>query len=290
MKPKNLLFTTADMWRGECLSALGHPTVKTPNIDALASDGVLFRNHFAQCAPCGPGRASIHTGMYLQNHRSVQNGVPLDARHTNIALEMRKLGYDPTLVGYTDITPDPRLYAPRDPALRTYEGILPGFNRFVAMHSKAFPEPWARWLQKRGYELPENLSDLYHECVEGYPGVEERGKPYAPARYSKEESDTAFVTDQALQLIKIPDRTPWFLHVSYMRPHPPFMAPEPYNRMYHPDEVPRFKKASSIEEEAQQHPYLAYLLKRNRKKMSKYPGGEKVMRLICRISADLKLL
>ncbi len=48
MKPKNLLFITADQWRGECLSALDHPTVKTPHLDALASEGVLFKNHYAQ--------------------------------------------------------------------------------------------------------------------------------------------------------------------------------------------------------------------------------------------------
>ncbi|GAI94183.1 unnamed protein product [marine sediment metagenome] len=95
MKEKNFLFITADQWRAECLSVLGHPTVKTPNLDALAADGVLFRNHFAQCIPCGPSRASIFTGMYLQNHRSLENGTPLDARHTNIALEFKKLGYNP---------------------------------------------------------------------------------------------------------------------------------------------------------------------------------------------------
>ncbi|MBD3666354.1 MAG: sulfatase-like hydrolase/transferase, partial [Kangiella sp.] len=41
-KPLNVLFITADQWRGDCLSALGHPAVKTPNLDALAADGVLF--------------------------------------------------------------------------------------------------------------------------------------------------------------------------------------------------------------------------------------------------------
>ena len=51
------------------------------------------------------------------NHRSVKNGTPLDSRHTNIALEARKAGFDPTLFGYTDSCPDPRRYAADDPAL-----------------------------------------------------------------------------------------------------------------------------------------------------------------------------
>jgi arylsulfatase A-like enzyme len=75
----NVLFVTADQWRAECLSALGHPCLRTPNLDRLAAGGTLFSRHFAQATPCGPSRASIHTGMYAMNHRSVTNGTPLDA-------------------------------------------------------------------------------------------------------------------------------------------------------------------------------------------------------------------
>ncbi|HET9060982.1 MAG TPA: sulfatase-like hydrolase/transferase, partial [Acidimicrobiales bacterium] len=86
---RNVLFITVDQWRGDCLSALGHPLVRTPNLDAVARNGVLFANHWANAAPCGPSRACLYTGMYMQNHRSVMNGTPLDARFTNIALEAR---------------------------------------------------------------------------------------------------------------------------------------------------------------------------------------------------------
>ena len=79
-EPLNVLFITADQWRGDCLSALGHPCLKTPNLDRLAAEGTLFARHYAQATPCGPSRASLYTGMYLQNHRSVVNGAPLDAR------------------------------------------------------------------------------------------------------------------------------------------------------------------------------------------------------------------
>ncbi len=220
--------------------------------------------------------------MYLQNHRSVQNGVPLDARHTNIALEMRKLGYAPVLAGYTDITPDPRLYAPHDPVLKTYEGILPGFHRVLAMPSTSFPEPWARWLEEQGFPLPAKLRKLYYNQVDNYPGAKDRGVTYAPAIYPKDKSDTAFITDLAVKFLHQPDSRPWFLHLSYLRPHPPYLAPEPYNRMYHPDEVPAFRKAKSLEEEAQQHPYLALLLEQNmrrgRYRAKKLPRDKKTLR------------
>ncbi len=58
-KRPNVLLISADQWRGDCLSAVGHPTAKTPNVDALAHDGVLFRRHFAGAAPCSPARATL---------------------------------------------------------------------------------------------------------------------------------------------------------------------------------------------------------------------------------------
>ncbi len=85
----NVLFVTADQWRGDCLSCLGHPAVRTPNLDRLAADGVLFERHFAQATPCGPSRASLHTGLYALNHRSITNGTPLDARHKTLASLVR---------------------------------------------------------------------------------------------------------------------------------------------------------------------------------------------------------
>ena len=101
----NILFITADQWRGDCLSLLGH-RVQTPNLDALAAEGTLFERHFANAVPCGPSRASLHTGMYLQNHRSGTNGTPLDHRFDNWANQLRSIGYTPSLFGYTDTALD----------------------------------------------------------------------------------------------------------------------------------------------------------------------------------------
>lgn len=108
----NVLLITCDQWRGDCLSAAGHPTVETPNADALAREGVMFARHFAGAAPCSPARACLYTGLYQMNNRVCRNGTPLDARHDNLALAARRLGYEPTLFGYTDVAPDPRLHAP----------------------------------------------------------------------------------------------------------------------------------------------------------------------------------
>ena len=153
-KRPNVLLICADQWRADCISALGHKNVRTPNLDALMKESVTFTNHYGQCTPCGPSRTSLLTGMYLMNHRSGRNGTPLDARHTNLALEARKLGYDPALFGYTDTTPDPRKMHPNDPALTAYdEGIIPGFS--VPLHLPEDMGKWVSHLIALGYDLPE---------------------------------------------------------------------------------------------------------------------------------------
>lgn len=257
---RNLLFITADQWRGDCLAAEGHPTLRTPNLDALAGEGVRFRNHFAQAAPCGPSRASLHTGMYLQNHRSATNGTPLDARHTNWALELRRHGHDPVLFGYTDTSPDPRTLPADHPRLTSYEGLLPGLRPVVEMGTD--PDAWADWLRERGYALPERSIELYTRkaAVREW----EHGGP-APAPLldiPAEHHDTAFMVGSVMDYVRECGDRPWCVHLSLLRPHPPWIAPAPYNALYDPAAAPGFKRAASIEAEAGQHPWLAFQLGR----------------------------
>lgn len=244
--PGNVLYITVDQWRGDCLSAVGHPVVRTPNLDRLASQGVLFRRHYAQAAPCGPSRASLHTGTYLMNHRCVLNGTPLDARFTNLALEARAIGYDPVLFGYTDASPDPRELAPDDPRLRTYEGVLPGFRAVLDLPEHL--RPWGEWLRERGYDVPDDVRAMY-EPVSDEPG--------APVAYRAEHSEAAFLTGEVLRYVDEQGGAPWFVHAAYIRPHPPFVAPEPFNTMFDPASVPLPVRRPTYEEEGAVHPLLA---------------------------------
>lgn len=255
----NILFVTADQWRGECIGRLGH-MVRTPNLDALAADGVLFRRHFASAAPCGPSRACLLTGMYLMNHRSGTNGTPLDARFTNIALEARKIGYAPALFGYTDTSLDPRTRPAGDPALATYENVLPGFD--AAVYLPEDPKAWLKWLRAKGVATPADDFDIYLP-VDNYPGAEGKGPSYPPPAYGAEESSTAFLAGEVLSYIEEKGDQPWFVHLSWLRPHPPWIAPEPYNTMYDAADVPGFIRRETREMEGEQHPWLAFQTERS---------------------------
>ncbi|MDQ6435340.1 alkaline phosphatase family protein [Mesorhizobium sp. LHD-90] len=256
----NILLICADQWRADCISALGHPNVKTPNLDALAREGVLFRNHFGQCTPCGPSRTSLLTGLYLMNHRSGKNGTPLDARHTNIALEARKAGYDPSLFGYTDNSVDPRGKHPNDPALTAYdEGVLPGFR--APLHLPEDMGDWVAELIKNGYDFPNGRDDVFRP-KKGFEKPADRGFRYIPTEFPAEESETAYLTDEFLKWLLVREQKPWFAHFVFFRPHPPLIAPVPYNDAVHPAEVEFPHRAATHEAEAAQHPMLAYEISR----------------------------
>ena len=260
----NVLIITADQFRASAMSCTGgSAVVRTPALDRLAADGVRFSRHYTQGTPCHPGRASLHTGMYAMNSRAVGNHTPIDSRFTNWALELRKLGYDPTLVGYSDHPNDPRTIHHRDPVFQTNDGgPLPGITPYLPWQFMADkPQAWANWLRTLGYDVDDSVWD--YAPVPGGPGEREDPDTLAaghsnPAFYAAEHSDTAFCVGKALECIEtVAGRQPWALHLSLLRPHPPWLAPEPYNRMYHPDELePPHRHPDGPEAERAVHPYL----------------------------------
>jgi len=250
--------------------------VKTPNADALAAEGVLFQQHYGGAAPCSPARACLYTGLYQMNNRVCRNGTPLDARHGNIALSARSLGYDPTLFGYTDVSLDPRTLAPGDPRLKTYEGVLPGFSvrQLLPEHQK----PWLSWLALRGVDAGAGFPDIHRPSGEASGNRIDDPVTNAAPIYSKDETPAAFLTGEFVRWLGEQQRdTPWFAHVSFLSPHPPFIVPEPYNNLYDPADGPAFRRAASWQTEAGSHPYLAYDMARQQRAKFR-PGAEGLVR------------
>ena len=256
---KNVLFITADQWRGSCLSALGHAVVKTPNLDKLAASGVLFSQHYAQSTPCSPSRASIHTGMYLKNHRVCNNGTPLDRRFTNIAQEARQCGFDPVLFGYTDTALDPRDLGENDPRLKSYETVLPGYS--LGQGLTEAPLAWVQWLADKGYSTPEDdlCGEVYRQFDDQHK-EDKRGVGYLPAPYGAEHTETAFLNEKVMQYIDSKEGNAFFIHLSWLRPHPPFLVPEPYHSMYQPAQTEPPIRHYSLAQEQAQHPYVKFLI------------------------------
>jgi arylsulfatase A-like enzyme len=230
---RNILLITADQWRADCLGAAGNKVIRTPHMDALAAQGLLFRRHYTAVTPCGPARTSLFTGMYAHNHRSIRNGSPLGSQFTNLALELRGAGYDPVLFGYTDVAADPRGRRADDPAIHTYEGILPGFS--VGQLLLNNPVDWLTDLERKGYALPRPWPAIFTPCDEDVARLDGRPGP-VPARYSAEDSDTAWLVGKVIDHLRGHLRTDpgrsFFLHLAIPKPHPPLIAPAPYHAAY----------------------------------------------------------
>jgi len=215
----NILLITLDQFRGDCLSSAGHPLVETPHLDALAAQGVRLARHFSQATPCAPGRACLYTGMYQMNNRVVFNGTPLDDRFDNVARAGRRAGYAPALFGYTDAGIDPRVATgPDDPELSDYEGVLPGFDAVLDL--RGFMRPWLDWLRAQGHDVPNDIEGVLATCHERPADV----------------SISRYLTDRALEWIE-DQPGPWFAHLSYVRPHPPYSAAGHWAERYAPEDV-----------------------------------------------------
>ena len=222
----NVLLITLDQFRADSMSCAGHPLVQTPHLDELAAAGVRLARHYAQAAPCAPGRAALYTGTYQMNNRVVANGTPLDDRFDNVARMARRAGYAPALFGYTDQGGDPRLAnGPDDPRLSMWEGVLPGFDAVLELTEDH--RPWVAWLGDLGYTIP---SAADPDSVALALLATESARP-------AEHSVSTFLTDALLAWIDRQDG-PWFAHASYLRPHPPYDAAGAFATMYDPADCP----------------------------------------------------
>jgi arylsulfatase A-like enzyme len=266
---KNVLFICVDQWRGDSLGILGHPASLTPNIDALARDGVLFRAHYGQAAPCGPARASMLTGQYVMNHRVVANGIPLDARHPNLATEVRRIGMEPAMIGYTTTIPDPVKHPPGDPRFSEIGDVMEGWQIFAHFDEVDFRNYFG-WITGRGVPLPADPFAVW------YPAEGPCGPSASPSVITAAHSDTAWTGEHGLAFLRATRVTrpgrPWLLHLGFYRPHPPFIAPAPYHAMVADAAIPPAQGAASAAEEAAQHPVLAHWMA-TQKQASYYEGA-----------------
>lgn len=255
MSRPNVLLITLDQFRADCLGVAGHPVVRTPNLDRLAREGTRFTRHFSNCAPCAPGRASLLTGLWQMNHRVTSNGAPLADHLPMLPRMLRDHGYDPTLFGYSDTALDPSTLAEGDPRRTSYEQPMDGFATGLLLDDDI--GPWLDWLRAQGVEIPDGPRGIYTPADVRTPP--DRGATWAPARYGADQTESAFMTDTVLDWLAAQpvDGDPWCAHVSYLRPHPPYLAPEPYHDLFDPADVPAPVRCATRAEEAARHPFLA---------------------------------
>jgi len=249
-KVKNILFIMADQLRWDYLSCYGHPTLKTPNIDRLAAKGMRFNAAYVQSPICGPSRASFYTGRTVFSHGVTGNQTPLPIGELTIGDYLRPLGMRTAVVGKTHMKPDldgmARLGIKPD---SEYGKVLaePGFEPYERddglhpselLKRKGGVFRYNDWLRSLGYD-GENPWETWANSAEDEDGSILSGwqlrNSNRPARIKKEHSETAYMTDRAIKFIAETGDSPWMLHLSYIKPHWPYIAPAPYHKLYGPD-------------------------------------------------------
>ena len=246
-----------DQMRADCLSCAGHPVVRTPHLDALAARGVRFPNTFVQSAVCGPSRMCFYTGRYVHATRSPWNEVPLPADERTMGHYFSRGGYRAALCGKTHYMPDPFALPEGDAGRDRFElATLAGLEEFELNDARG--RGWCAFLREQGYADLGNNPFLIDEST--LPD----GVDYSavPARFRAEHSDTAFLTDRAIQFMQETGDRPWFLHLSYFKPHLPIIAPAPYHAMYDPADSPAPNRDASELENP--HPlHIPYRIERH---------------------------
>ncbi len=245
---KNILFIMCDQLRFDYLGCTGHPHLKTPHIDALAARGVRFDRAYVQSPICGPSRMSFYTGRYARSHGSTWNNFPLRVGEMSLGDHLEPLGMRTALCGKTHMAPD--LQGIKRLGLDPTSGIgariaecgFEVWDRLDGLHPTGGKEPshYQDHLKGLGYGGP-NPWEQWANSAEGDDGeilsgwlMENADKP---ARVAEEESETPYTTTRAMAFMEDAGDQPWCLHLSYIKPHWPYIVPAPYHDMYGPEHV-----------------------------------------------------
>ena len=248
-RARNILFIMCDQLRADHLSCFGHPRLQTPHLDALAARGVIFDRAYVQSPVCGPSRMSYYTGRYVHSHGASWNFVPLKVGEMTIGDHLRPLGVRSVLVGKTHMRADlagmSRLGI--DPksmiGVRISECGFDPYERDDGIHplSGHDPDPkYSDYLRRHGFG-GDNPWEAWANSVVDDEGSVRSGwfLKYSnrPARVPDEHSETPYITRRAMDFIAQAGDEPWLLHLSYIKPHWPYIVPEPYARMYKPEDA-----------------------------------------------------
>lgn len=268
----NVLWIMADQLRYDYLSCYGHPHLHTPHIDALAARGVRFTNAYVQSPVCGPSRMSAYTGRYVRSHGSTWNGMPLRVGEPTLGDHLRESGARAVLVGKTHMAADAEgmAWLGIDPAseigVRVSECGFEPFERDDGLHPYGVRQAWSDYddyLVANGFESRNPWEDFANsgkdddgELLSGWLLKNSR----LAANIPEEHSETAYMTNRAMDFMRdaMNDDRPWVCHLSYIKPHWPYIVPAPYHDLY--DESHIVAPVRSDAERGNDHPLMqAYL-------------------------------
>jgi choline-sulfatase len=202
----NILFICADEHGGPFLGSMGHPIVKTPNLDRHAASGVLFRNTYCGSPVCVPARAGMMSGMFPSDVSSYCNSTPFRKAVPSWGNRLRDAGYDCWATGKLDLT----------------EGTDYGFREVDTQH---------------GHSVNPDITSLLRSPMCFRASV--RNDVNGEFRKTRPHDDN--VLANALRFLREDARRtskPWAIYAGFTAPHYPFVAEPKYSTVYPPESMP----------------------------------------------------
>ncbi len=210
----NILLLFTDQQRYDTIAALGNAVIRTPALDRLCREGVAFERCYTPSPVCVPGRASMVTGLPPHRNGCFDNGYPVDPGLPSFMEKLAERGYQTHGVGKMHFTPEARRmwgFASRD--VSEEMGRADDFRKFIDAHGYAHVDD-RHGVRSEMYYIPQ-VSQLPAELHE-----------------------THWVADRSIDFLERRDRgRPFFLWSSFVKPHPPFENPTPWNKLYRAAEM-----------------------------------------------------
>ncbi len=210
MKQPNFIFVIVDQMRADCLGAERRHDIDTPNLDFLAARGSRFRHAYSPTASCIPARASLMTGMDpwhtgILGMGGGQGPIRDDYPHT-LAGELAKAGYQTHLSGKGHFHPPQSTMG--------FESMhLDESGRHEA---HGLEDSYRKWFRENA---PTGVSPTDH-------GITQNSWLARPWHTAEHLHPTAWTVTDALEFLERRDRSrPFFLNISFARPHSPYTPP-----------------------------------------------------------------
>jgi len=214
----NILYLMTDQHRADCLGCAGHKIIKTPNLDSIAAEGVLFPNAYTSTPSCTPARAGILTGLSPWHHGMLGYGRVAGQYPFELPQALRDAGCYLFGIGKMHWYPQKKL--------RGYHGLL--VDESGRAETPGFVSDYRLWFKQQAPDLNPDATGIgWNDYL---------AKPYAlPERLHP----TTWTGDRAVEFIEKYDRAePFMLKVSFARPHSPYDPPQRVMDMYNVDDMP----------------------------------------------------
>ncbi len=212
----NILLLFTDQQRADTIGALGSPWLQTPALDSLAHEGTCFTSAYTPSPVCIAARCSLVLGQWPHQTGCTAN-TPMPQDRASLMELLQAEGYQTHGVGKMHFSPDAR-------ALWGFE--TRDYSEEGGMREQ---DDYGRFLHEHGYD---HLLDPHGVRSEWYYVPQ-------PSQVPARLHHTAWVADRSLSFLEQRDRArPFFLWTSFIKPHPPFESPVPWNRLYRAVEMP----------------------------------------------------